>query len=288
MRNATQIFSQKKTRGEPVVMLTCYDYPTAVAEDAAGVDIIFVGDSVGTNVLGYESIQQVTMDDMLHHVRAVRRGVKRAFLMADMPYRSFETPAMAVENARKLVDAGVEAVKLEGGDHVTDVVKALRAEHIEVCGHVGFTPQTAGNRGRAVGKTIEEARTLLTDARALADAGVFMMVVELVPEALSQRIAREVPCCIIGIGSGRGLDGEVQVVNDILGITPRAFRHAKRYTDWRDQAETVFAKYVSDVRARRFPGAENAILLPQDVCQTLDDMDQANESKENNKNREKP
>jgi 3-methyl-2-oxobutanoate hydroxymethyltransferase len=262
---------RKKSGGEPVVMLTCYDFPTAQREDAAGADVIFVGDSVGTNVLGYASVRDVTMDDMLHHLGAVRRGATEAFLLADMPYRSFETPALAVENARRFAAAGAGGVKLEGGAEVVSTVVALRHAGIAVCGHLGFTPQTAGPRGRVVGKTAAEARKLLADARALEGAGVFMLVLELVPEELSQAIARSLSCVVIGIGSGTGLDGEVQVVNDILGVTERPFRHTKRFAAWRDVAGSALREFVEAVKARRFPAAEHAAHLPPEVSEALRD-----------------
>ncbi len=263
-RTTGDLLDQKK-RGEPVVMLTCYDFPTAQVEDAAGVDVIFVGDSVGTNVLGYASVHDVTMDDMLHHLRAVRRGVTRAFLLVDLPFRSYETPPQAVENAQRLIDAGADGVKLEGGSEVLETVKALRASTIEVCAHLGFTPQTAGPRARVVGKTAEEAKKLLLDARALDNAGIFMLVLELVPEELSRAIARAIDSVVIGIGSGRGLDGEVQVVNDILGITEQSFRHAKRFGAWRDQTSRAVAEYTTAVRQQRFPEEGNVTHLPPEV-----------------------
>ena len=260
-----------KERSEPVVVLTCYDYPTAVRQDAADVDVIFVGDSVGTNVLGYRSVTQVTMGDMLHHLGAVRRGVAQAFLLVDMPYRSFKTPPVALENARRFQAAGAEGVKLEGGAAVVDTVTALRAAGIPVCGHLGFTPQTAGPRGRVVGKTVEEAKRLIADARALADAGVFMLVLELVPEEVSQYLAATLPCLVIGIGSGRDLDGEVQVVNDILGMNERVFRHTSRFAGWRETVDAGFAEYVAAVRDRRFPDVANTAHLPPNVLEALQD-----------------
>ena len=154
-----------KQRGEPIAMLTCYDHPTAVFQDAAGVDVIFVGDSVGVNVLGYKSPQQVTMDDMLHHTRAVRRGVASALLMADLPYRAYETPEQAIENARQLVSAGTEVVKLEGGRNITPQVEALAAEGIPVVGHVGYTPQTRTGKRPVFGDRAEEALDVLKRCR---------------------------------------------------------------------------------------------------------------------------
>jgi len=250
-------------------MLTCYDFPTACIEDACGVDIVFVGDSVGTNVLGYESVEQVTMEDMVHHLRAVRRGTKEAFLLVDMPYRSYETPQAALSNARRFLREGADGVKLEGGKEVVPQVKALREAGIEVCGHIGFTPQSAGPRGRVVGKTCDEARKLLQDAQALDEAGVALLVLELVPEELSHAIRSRVSAVVIGIGSGRGLDGEVQVVNDILGITPRLFRHTKRFASLREHATEAVKAFVESVRSRTFPEEKNVSHLPGEVYERL-------------------
>jgi len=258
-----------KKRGERVVMLTCYDFPTAGLQDEAGVDVIFVGDSVGTNVLGYDSVEQVTMEDMLHHLRAVRRGVKEAFLLVDMPYKSFDTPETAVSNARRFLEAGADGVKLEGGEEILDQVRALRAAGVEVCGHLGFTPQTAGPRGRVVGKTVEEAKRLIADSEALDREGVCMLVLELVPEELAALIARRVRAVVIGIGSGRGVDGEVQVVHDILGITERVFRHTKRFAEWRKEAARALKDFVEAVKGRQFPEERNVSHLPLEVREAL-------------------
>ena len=234
-------------------MLTCYDHPTACLEDAAGIDVILVGDSVGTNVLGYASVDQVTMDDMCHHVAAVSRGVRAAFLLADMPFRSYETHAEAVANARRLLSAGAGGVKIEGGREQLPVIEALRAGGIDVCGHLGYTPQTLGPRPVPVGRSREEAGRLLADAGALDDAGVCMLVLELVPEELSGRVTAHVSCPVIGIGAGRLTDGEVQVVNDILGMTERVFRHTRPWMAWRGLARAAIASYAAAVREGAFP-----------------------------------
>src|SRR5947209_12761422 len=168
MANGRERFKRMKATREPVVMLTCYDYPTAVLEDEAGVDVIFVGDSVGTNVLGYSSETEVTMADMLHHLRAVRRGVSKAYLQADMPHGSYDTTEAARRNAEAFIAAGADGVKLEGGYDQVPVVRELAAAGIEVCGHIGFTPQTLGSKGRVQGKSSEQARELIDSALALA------------------------------------------------------------------------------------------------------------------------
>ncbi len=264
-----QSFFAKKARREPIVALTCYDAPTARLEDAAGIDIALVGDSVGTNLLGYASERDVTMEDMLHHTAAVARGRTSAFVLADMPYLSYDTPAHALENARRLLAAGADGVKLESGRAILPQVAALRAEGIAVCGHLGYTPQTKGPRPAVAGRTAPEARELIADAEALCGAGVFMLVLELVPEELARHIAGRLSCPVIGIGSGRGLDGEVQVVNDILGLTARAFRHAKAFADMHARAGAAIRAYADAVRGRAFPEERNATCLAPDVAAEL-------------------
>ncbi len=265
MRKDPKCFFAAKARREPVVVLTCYDCPTARLEDTAGIDIMLVGDSVGTNLLGYASEREVTMEDMLHHVAAVNRGRQSAFLLADMPYASYDTPASALANARRFLAAGADGVKLEGGRVVRAQVEALRAERIEVCGHLGYTPQIKGPRPKVVGRTPAEARELIADAEALCAAGIFMLVLELVPEELACHLAARLPCIVIGIGAGRNLDGEVQVVRDVLGLTGRAFRHAKAFADGAAQTAAALAAYAGAVRARTFPEERNVTHLPPEV-----------------------
>jgi 3-methyl-2-oxobutanoate hydroxymethyltransferase len=247
----------KKLRNEPIVMLTAYDFPTAVAEEQAGIDVVLVGDSVGTNVLGYASEAEVTVEDIAHHTRAVRRGVRNAYLLADMPYHSFETPRTALRNAGTLLDAGADGVKLEGGVDQARIVRALVAEGIEVCGHIGFTPQTLGSKGRIQGKTLDQAKVLVESALALQAAGAFMLVLELVTEDISRLISERLTIPTIGIGSGRFCDGQVLVVNDVLGISPVSFRLARRYQEYRNLTLQAIETYRQDVERRTFPSEEN-------------------------------
>jgi 3-methyl-2-oxobutanoate hydroxymethyltransferase len=247
----------KKQRHEPVVMLTAYDYPTAVAEEQAGIDIVLVGDSVGTNMLGYASEAEVTMDDIVHHTRAVRRGVQNAYLLADMPYHSFETPRVALRNARILLEAGADGVKLEGGVDQVGIVRALVAEGIEVCGHIGFTPQTLGSKGRIQGKTLEQAKLLVESAISLQAAGAFMLVLELVTEDISRLISERLTIPTIGIGSGRFCDGQVLVVTDVLGISRVTFKLARRYQEYKNLTLQAIEAYRQDVESHRFPSEEN-------------------------------
>lgn len=252
-----------------VVMLTAYDYPTALLEDECGVDVLLVGDSVGTNMLGYDDVSQVTMADMVHHVAAVARGAKRGFVLGDMPYRSFATPELAVTNARALVDAGADGVKIEGESEAIDAVSAVVAAGIPVCGHIGYTPQTDGDRARVQGKDLERARELVQVAKRLEAAGVSMLVLELIPE----RLAGEITACLgiptIGIGGGRLCDGQVQVVLDIAGLSTRVYRHAKAYGTLGEQYRGVLRAYVDEVRTGAFPTEQNVSRLPDDVYQDI-------------------
>jgi 3-methyl-2-oxobutanoate hydroxymethyltransferase len=247
----------KKDRGEPIVMLTCYDYPTGLLEEEAGVDVIFVGDSVGTNVLGYGSETEVTMDDMVHHLRAVRRGVKDSYLLVDFPYLAFDTPEIALANARRFLAEGADGVKLEGGVEQAKVVRSLANEGIEVCGHIGFTPQTLGSKGRVQGKTFDQARSLVESALALEEAGVMMLVLELVTEDLAGLISKRLHIPTIGIGSGRHCDGQVLVVNDVLGISPFTRKMAKRYQEYRELTLQAVRRYKEEISSRQFPGEAN-------------------------------
>ena len=258
-------FRVDKQSGRKITVLTAYDYPTAVFQDRAGVDIMLVGDSVGRNILGYDSELDVTMDDMLHHVRAVVRGVKNGHVMADMPYKSFATRALALENARRFLDAGAHSVKIEGEQEVVDRIKFVTDAGIEVCAHIGYTPQTRG-QATVQGKDVERARELINAARQLDAAGAGMVVFELIPELLAKEITALVSMPTIGIGAGRYCDGQVQVYCDIIGLSDRIFRHAKAYDDLGKRYEKIFAAYVADVIAGRFPTGENAATLPDDVA----------------------
>ncbi|HLJ69080.1 MAG TPA: 3-methyl-2-oxobutanoate hydroxymethyltransferase [Chloroflexota bacterium] len=276
MSDGRQRFVAMKQERRPIVMVTAYDCPTASLEDQADVDVILVGDSVGTNMLGYASEAEVTMADMLHHVRAVRRGVQRAYVLGDMPYQSYATPEDALRNARALLEAGADGVKLEGGEEQLEVVRALRREGIDVCGHVGFTPQTLarpGQKGRVQGKSFERAIRLLRDAEALDGAGIMMLVLELVTEEVAQVITERVTVPTIGIGSGRYCDGQVLVVTDLLGLSPFNHRLSRRYAEWRATAIGAFEQYRDDVQSRRFPAQENVFPAnPEDVARLRSEL----------------
>lgn len=239
-------------------MITAYDYPTALIEDEAGIDAILVGDSVGTNVLGYASEQKVTMADMLHHAAAVARGVRSAYLLADLPFGSVTTPALALKNARALLAIGVECVKIEGWKDKAGIVRHLSRKKIPVCAHIGYNPQIHGSKPATFGKTAEEAHVLVESALALEAAGAVMIVLEKIPEEVAGIITQKLRIPTIGIGSGRFCDGQVLVINDILGTSERTFRHARKYMDFHALALAAVAKYSGDVGKGVFPGPEHA------------------------------
>jgi len=252
----------KKARGEKITMLTAYDYSTASMIDEVGVDTILVGDSLGMVVLGYDSTVPVTMEEMLHHAKAVRRGVKFAFIIGDMPFMSYNVSREeAIRNAGRFIkEAGCDAVKLEGGTEMAAVVKAVVEAGIPVCGHIGLTPQTATKLSgfRVQGKDDKTARALVQSARDLDEAGAFMLVLEMVPEAIAAEISRAVAMPTIGIGAGPGCDGQVLVTNDLLGLYERFVpRFVKQYLKLAPMIKDALSTYVSDVRAGVFPGPEH-------------------------------
>jgi 3-methyl-2-oxobutanoate hydroxymethyltransferase len=263
-------FLSMKQAGKPIVMLTCYDYPTATIEDEAGIDVMLVGDSVGTNVLGYASETEVTMADIVHHVKAVRRGTQRAYILADLPYQSYDTPEDALRNADALLAAGADGVKLEGGAERTEVVQALVEHGIDVCGHIGFTPQTLGSKGRVQGKSYDRAWQLVESAGALERAGIMMLVLELVTEQVAKVITRRLGVPTIGIGSGQYCDGQVLVVTDLLGLSPFTRKIAKQYAGWREAAQQAIRQYRDDVTSSRFPTAANAFPVDAEELERLE------------------
>ena len=263
---ALSTFRDYKQQGRKITMLTAYDYPTAVLEDRAGIDILLVGDSVGRNILGYASELEVTMEDMIHHVRAVARGAKQAHVMGDMPYRSCDTPALALENARRMMDAGAHSVKIEGEQDMVDRIKYVVDAGVPVCAHIGYTPQTSG-KAAVQGKDIDRAKALIDAGLQLEKAGADMVVFELIPELLAKEITVLLSIPTIGIGAGRFCDGQVQVYCDILGLSERVFRHAKAYDTLGQRYEDAFAAYAREVTAGAFPTSENAVALPDDVAE---------------------
>jgi 3-methyl-2-oxobutanoate hydroxymethyltransferase len=255
------LLRQKKERGEKIVMITCYDYPSALLLDAAGADILFIGDSLGDNVLGYETTIPVTVEEMIHHCKAVRKGTQRALALADMPFLSYQvTPEEALANAgRMLKESGVEAVKIEGGDAVAPVVRKLVSAGVPVMGHIGLTPQSVHQFGgyRVQGRDEAGAHRLLAEAQALAEAGAFAIVLELVQPDVAATITEKLCVPTIGIGSGPHCDGQVQVFHDLFGLYPdRTFRHNRRYAEVGKAIREGAAKFAEEVRSGAFPSSD--------------------------------
>ncbi len=265
----TLTFRQKKERGEPITMLTAYDYPTAMAIDRAGIDSILVGDSLAMVVLGYENTLPVTMEEMLHHARAVARGAKSALLIGDMPFMSYQISVEeAVRNAgRFLQQGGMDAIKLEGGRERADAVRAIVGAGIPVMGHLGLTPQSVHQLGgfRAQGKNASAAKRLLEDAQILEDAGAFSLVLESVPARLAEYISKKISIPTIGIGAGLGCDGQVLVTHDLLGLFDRFTpKFVKKYANLHDAMNTAFTEYIDDVETKRFPAPEHTVEMTDD------------------------
>ena len=250
-------FARMHADGERIAMLTAYDYPTAQLVDEAGIPSILVGDSLGQVLLGYDTTVRVTMDEMLHHTKAVVRGTRRAMVVGDMPFLSYATPQEALANAgRFLRDAGAQAVKVEGGVRSARIIETLVKAGIPVMGHIGLTPQAINALGkvRVQGKSREQARALLHDALAVQEAGVFSVVLELVPEQLAAAITARLRIPTIGIGAGAGCAGQIQVITDVLGLGSFVPRHAKPYADLRGTILAAATAYRAEVEAGTFPG----------------------------------
>ena len=264
-----------KERGEKLVCLTAYDYPTARIVDEAGTDIILVGDSLGNVVLGYDSTVPVTLEEMLHHARAVRRGVERALLVVDMPYGTYHTgPDDAVRAALRLVkEGGAEAVKLEGGRTRAETIRRLVAEEIPVMGHVGLTPQSLNRLGsyRLQAKTADAARALVEDAQILEEAGAFAVVLEVVPREIAREVTEALAVPTIGIGAGPDCDAQILVTHDLLGLSfsKTSPRFVRQYADLRAAMGEAIQAYADDVRSAAFPSDSESYPLPADAAAEL-------------------
>ena len=273
VRVSIQDLQASKDRSERFPVLTAYDYPTAKIIDELGIPVILVGDSLANVVLGYDSTVFVTMDEMLHHTKAVARGAKQALVVGDMPFMSYQTnPDDALTNAaRFLREGGAQAVKLEGGEVMAETVRALTDRGIPVMGHIGYTPQSSYKIGRRVqGRSLEDARKLVRDAEALDEAGAFSVVVELVPTELAKVITDRIKVPTIGIGAGPDCDAQVQVISDILGIyTDFVPRHAKRFVNLADAMREGVKGYAAEVTDGSFPAAEHGTGMEDEVLRAL-------------------
>lgn len=272
---AAEIRARKRDGGDPLVMLTAYDAQHARMVEAGGVDLILVGDSVGTTLLGYDSTTQVTLEDIIHHARAARRGAPATHIVADLPFGTYEaSDEQAVVSAVRLIrEGGADSVKLEGGERVASRIRAITSAGIPVMGHVGLLPQTAAGSGgmKVRGRTVEEARAILADARAVAAAGAFACVIELVPAGLAERITATLPVPTIGIGAGAGCDGQVLVLTDLLGydlgFAPKFLRRFAKLETSIKESVRLYAKMV---RNRTYPTSEHSFRLKDEVAAALD------------------
>jgi 3-methyl-2-oxobutanoate hydroxymethyltransferase len=269
--------SEKKALGEPLVMITAYDYPSAKVAEEAGVDLVLVGDSAAMTVLGYPSTVPVSLDEMVMLASAVRRGLTTPFLVGDLPFGSYEeSDAVAVRSAQRFVkEAGCDAVKLERGGSSVDRARAIVDAGIPVMGHVGLTPQTATALGgyRSQGRTAERALEVCEDALALQEAGCFAIVFEAIPSAVTELIVPRLEIPVIGIGAGPSTDGQVLVFHDLLGIYDgHAARFVKRYANVREQMVEGVEAYAADVRARRYPEPDHEYTMAPDEAARLEEL----------------
>lgn len=252
-----------KQKGEKISVLTAYDYPLARIMDEAGIDVVLVGDSVGTVVAGHDTTLPVTMDEMIYHTRAVVRGTGQALVVADLPFLSYQIDVRDARlNAGRLIkEGGAQAVKLEGGENLAETIQAITTMDVPVMGHIGLTPQSIHRMGgyRVQGRQEEQARQLLADARAVEKAGAFALVLEGIPRTLAAEITRAVAIPTIGIGAGVECDGQVLVIHDILGLCEKySPKFVKRYADVSGTIRTGVDAYIQDVKQGVFPGAEHA------------------------------
>ena len=275
MRVTIRDLKEMKSRGEKIAVITAYDYPSAKAVEEAGIPVVLVGDSLGQVMLGYDSTVPVTMDEMVHHIKAVARGIRRAHLVADMPFMSYQADmGEAMRNAGRLLKEGnAQSVKLEGGRHVADTVRRIVQAGIPVMGHIGLTPQAVNQLSgyKVQGKSARDAIALLQDAQALEEAGAYAIVLELVPAPLSKLITERVSIPTIGIGAGVHCDGQVQVFHDLLGLFPDFHpKHARRYADLAESIKEAVGRYARDVSDQAFPTDAESHTLESRVLEQLE------------------
>ena len=269
MKKDAAYLRERKNAGKKITMLTCYDYPTALIEDEAGVDIIFVGDSVGTNVLGYSSENDVTIEDMVHHLKAVRRGVSSAYLLVDMPFGTCDTPEQALMNAKIFLGYGADGVKIEGVK--PEIVKFLSENGVEICSHLGLTPQyDAKHEYKA--KLASDAFAFIKDVFRMEVAGAAFILFETIPEEVSEYLTSNLKVPTIGIGAGKSTDGQVLVVLDMLGLSTKNFRHNKQYDHLRGRALNAVRAYVDEVNDGQFPEEGNLRHMHPDELESFMDL----------------
>lgn len=274
MRVTIRDLKDMKCRGEKIPMITAYDYTSAMIVENAGIPLILVGDTLGMVILGYDSTVPVTMDEMVHHIKAVVRGTQKAHIIGDMPFLSYHADAAeAVRNAGRLLkEGGAQSIKLEGGRHMAETVRRIVQSGIPVMGHIGLTPQAVNQLGgyRVQGKSSREAIEILEDARALEEAGAYAIVLECVPAPLAALITERLSIPTIGIGAGVHCDGQVQVFHDLLGLfSDFVPKHARRYANLGDEIKSAVAEYAGDVQTQAFPTDKESFTMKQSVLEEL-------------------
>ena len=274
MRVMISDIKEMKSRGEKIPMITAYDYTSARIVDAAGIPIILVGDTLGQVVLGYNSTLPVTMDEMIHHTKAVARGSEHSLIVGDMPFMSYQASmSEALHNAgRFLQEGGAHTVKLEGGVNMAPTVQRMVSCGIPVMGHIGLTPQSVNQMGgyKVQGRTLKAAVRLMEDARSLEEAGAFALVLECIPTSLARLITERVSIPTIGIGAGKECDGQVQVFHDMLGLfTDFVPKHAKQYANLGETIAAAVAEYMSEVKDQSFPSREHSYHIKEEVLAEL-------------------
>lgn len=275
MRTSVTQIRDMKQKGEKIAMLTAYDYSTAKLIDEVGIPLILVGDSLGMVVLGYESTIPVTMDEMIHHTKAVVRGSSKALVVGDMPFMTYQVSVEdTLRNAARFIqEGGAQSVKLEGGENMAPTVERIVSCGIPVMGHIGLTPQSINQLGgfKVMGKTTEAAVRLIRDAEALDEAGVFSIVLECVPEPLSKLITEKVSVPTIGIGAGKFCDGQVQVINDLLGLFADFVpKHAKQYVRLMDDIKKATSDYMADVQNGAFPTEKQSYAMDESIISEIE------------------
>ena len=276
-KKTVQDFIQMKQSGEKISYLTSYDYPSAYFAEKAGMDMLLVGDSMGMVVLGYSTTVPVTMDEMIIHARAVRRGAPNTFIVGDLPFMSYqESPQQAVHNAGRFYkEAEVDAVKLEGGRKVADRIRAIVDSGMSVMGHIGLTPQSSGQLGgfKVQGRTAESAWEIMLDAKAVEESGAFSLLLEAIPPEVGKGITQAVKIPTLGIGAGVHCDGQVLIISDMLGafeaFTPK---FVKRYANVGEIMVKAFGEYISDVKNRKFPEEQHTYRMPPEEAKKFEEM----------------
>ena len=273
MKKTLEFLINKKKNNQKISALTSYDYPTTLLLEKAGIDMIILGDSVGTNILGYKNETEVTLNDMIHHTKAVCRAKKNIFLVVDLPYRTYETAKDAIMNAKKLIDIGADAIKFESINE--NILKELKKNNINVMCHIGLNPQFHQKdmqQGKIVkGKIFEEAISLLEGAINLEKAGADLIVLEKIPEKISKIITQNIKIPTIGIGAGKYCDGQVLIIHDLLGINERVFKHVPKYINLHEEILKTLKKYKEETEKEIFPGKEHGNIIKEEEYKRVED-----------------